>query len=433
MPLICSGTQLLRKSSVKADREVCDAFTAAVDAARKAQAEVEDGKELPKMLSEQPCQTVRGEDMSLLVVLQREMGAVAPSEYNPVTKCCVQSRICSIDSTTCLILGFRDPYTGTTVIGHVDQAGTQVEESLPSMLNYIPVKPITTAGLLSHQQRDEIEALATKYNAKRVLQLYMLGAVKFPRFSAETLAAVLRQLADDMDVVYDVVIEGTCVWSQNLQASGKALIHRGLMVDSKTGKATPVECDKLRSYPAGRLRMLRFFDATEKRLSAVTLLPGETISTASPVDLQGKRKALPFVVMVRPFKFPEFSSIVARKPLSTFAEMSTSPEMEPADFAETLKSSVVFASLTSPEKVFSAHPKNPRVPCPVAFQLTIGVVGDDAGAPSAAEAAAATEESAATGNENKNATGDAVPSTTAPKPTDPLGLEWVQISPPRAV
>ena len=412
MPLVCAGTQLLRKCAAKPDHEVCDIFVTAVDGAVKAKSEVHDVAVVP--LSAQNCHTIRGEDVSLLTVLQREMGSVAPTEYNPVSKCSLQSRIASIDATTCIIAAIRDPYSGTTVLGHFDQPGIQMEDGLPAMLNFLPQKPVTTYGLLSTEDRDAVEELQTRFNAKRVVQLYLLGAFKHPQHSAENCAGLLRLFADDSDVVYDVALQGTCVWKQNVRPGTSRVLHRGLMVDAKSGIATPVQCDKLRAYPAGRLRTLRFFDAEEKRLSSVTLMPGETVSTPMTVDEDGRRKALQYVLIVRPFKFPAFSVIVARKPLASFAAMSTSPEDEPEDFAETLKSSIVFASLTTWEKTFAAHPKNQRVHLPVAFQLAIEKESEqqtpaadgDASSPAAAETTAA---SAAQ-----------------------IAFSWVQISPARS-
>jgi hypothetical protein len=351
MVLLCSGTRVLRTGAAAAPNvdavECVDTFVAALDAAAAAAQEHSEEVVLP--LSDKTAIPVRGDDVALLVVLQREAGCVAAA--SPATG--VQERIASVDATTCVIVALRDAATQRVALGHFDSANAQTKDGLTLLLTFV-------LNLAASRPADAPVAQ---------LELYMLGATRHEKYSANTLAALLTAMANRDDVEFNAAPGNCCVWSQNVPKAGGAgpILHRSLMVDAGTGKAFPVVMDARRAYPENRIRCLRCFDESEL-LSPISLLPSEKFggTAARPRGFglaadDGQAPAFagdgaaPAVVVVRPFKWPKFSEGVAQMPLEGFLAMSTSPEMEPEDFAANFKAAMIYGSLTQPMKVFEAN------------------------------------------------------------------------------
>ena len=347
------GTKRLQKAAPKNDqRAVVRELVQAVDEALLTAANRKGSPTTPTPtpLSSVPHQLLSGGDPNVLFVLQAEAGAVQWSD-GPVSASTLPTTICSLDATTCLIVAFRHARTHRVALAHFDHGGEQAETG---------VKMLADLALQSCQARS---------TDKEVLEAYFVGTVQFPKFSQDTLASVLANMGTIADVDFHVRLDGCCVWTQNTSDAHRC-VHRGLLVDAKDGSCKPVESDVARAYPEVRLRGLRCMQA--EHLTSISISRDEemllrrsdasTVATASAVPWIAATRAhmaaqhggaLPHLIVIRPFTWSRFMPDVARKPMDEFLRMSTTPEMEPDDFAVQLKAAIVYGHLYRPEVVFA--------------------------------------------------------------------------------
>ena len=363
-----------------------NSFCSAVRSSRAAAAAAATaaGRDPVVPLEQRPVVDIDGASPDILVVLQREVGAIAApppvgsaSSAVATTSRTGPSKICSIDATTCLIAAFTNPATGAVAVAHID-APAQCGQGVAMMLRLLRIRaPAAAAGA------EQVDAAA----AAIVVRVALLGAVTLDKFSPETLSTMLRALIEQPNVVFDLGDgNNTAVWALNSDPATGSCLRRGMMIDARTGAVSCVECQGAnRGYPDARLRTLRGF-SNDASLSSVSLFQGEEIavhiakpkvevvgddaassqsstSVDSPVPQQQEQpggggggeapdSSSIFKVIVRAFAWHKFAADVASRPLSWFLKLSTTPTMEPADFAESFKACVVYGNCFSPKDVF---------------------------------------------------------------------------------
>ena len=241
--------------------------------------------------------------------------------------------ILSTDATTCAIVAFRVVTEEHRVVSLAHfYSSQQVADSLDQVVRLATV-------FAGSRARDEREPVA----------VYVVGSVMERKFALPLLQSLFLKLVNDVRI-YTLVPEGCCFWDANTDRSTGRCLIRGLQVDVATGRARPVE-RVTRDFPCFPLRSLRSF-AENPPLVAICPDP-----STEPAQWAEYLRA-PNTLVIRAFQWrplpPHTLAFTDEEILRSF---STTPTMEPPDFAACFRGAVV-ESAKRPRDVFG-HPPHP--------------------------------------------------------------------------
>lgn len=360
-------------------RKPTDALNEFCDSVKKARS---DSNKKITPLESREVKNINGGDADTLIVVQREFGAVNPSKAADTIG--VPTKIGSVDATTCLILALTNTANGDVTVAHIDSE-KQVDQGISNMLKLIGVASLDCKSAApGTKPQDLIQQNGGKLPTVKVA---MLGCVLYHEYSNVTLPYLLKKLIGTTDVAFDIGFGfDVAVWTLNYDEEKKNIRRRGLLVDTSKnveGEILAIECqNENRTYPDARLRSLRSF-AKDQSLSAITLFKGEEATlritqAPAPAAATGAPKAIEapptaaataasgeekirsvFKVVVRPFEWPLMLKDAAKKPLEWFYQLSSTPDMEPEDFANSVKQAVIFGNVYPADNVFPS--KRPRL------------------------------------------------------------------------
>lgn len=352
-------------------RKATDALNEFCDTIKKTRSD--SNKKITPMES-RDVKSINGADADTMIIVQREFGAINPSKSAETVG--VPTKIGSVDATTCLILSLTNTATGDIAVAHIDSE-KQVDQGISNMLKLIGVASLDCKSAApGTKPQDLIQANGGKLPTVKVA---MLGCVVYHEYSNVTLPTLLKKLIATSDVAFDIGFGfDIAVWTLNFNEEKKNIRRRGFLVDTAKnieGELLVIECqNENRTYPDARLRALRSF-AKDTSLSAVSLFKGEEVGlriTTTPAVAGSKAiEAAPqpaaaaenfrsvFKVVIRPFEWPMMLKDAAKKPLEWFYQLSSTPDMEPEDFATSVKQAVIYGNVYPADNVFPS--KRPRL------------------------------------------------------------------------
>lgn len=374
MPLLLAGQpyEYPRRKANDALNEFCDSIV-------KARKDSGKGSSIVPLESRE-VKNIPGDSIDTLIVVQREFANIAGASNTKVRDAVVgmPTKIASVDATTCLILALTNAATGDVAVAHIDSE-RQIDKGLSDMLKVIGVPSIECKSAV---------AGAAVPETPPVVKVAMLGCVLFHEYSPVTLSTLLKKFIGTTDVAFDIGFGfDVAVWSLNWNKDKNQIRRRGLLIDTAKnveGELLAIECQgELRAYPDVRLRSLRSF-AKDPHLSSVTLFKGEesalkisqkesrvqeitteeegakkivsanaSSTEAGAANSAGGKIRSVFKIVIRPFEWPAMLQDAARKPLEWFYQLSSTPDMEPEDFANSVKQAVIFGNLFPATQVFN--------------------------------------------------------------------------------